>query len=167
MATGQSLFSITASDYMPPSTIAAVPATRNTTNPLKVLEFVDTIKTVAIFLCVMPRTYSAATGITARLLWSSAATSGNAKWDIEIDKVIDGTTDITADSFDTVNTVTVATTATANVGDYDDIAIVDANLDGVAGGDTFRLKLSRDAADAADTINSNSCDFVSLEVRET
>ena len=164
MASGDSLFTWTAHANEPPTTNFAIFATRNSHF---VLEFDAATAWSAVFRGVLPRNY-AGSGVTVRVGWMGAsATSGNVKWNAQIERHQDETDDLDSDSFATAQTTTAAAPATSGQVQYTDIAFTSgAQMDSVATGEGFRLKVTRDAADGADTMTGNA-QLLTVEIRET
>jgi hypothetical protein len=118
----------------------------------------------------MPQSYAGTTGVTVRVFWSAdGVATGNVKWDGFFEEIADDTFDIDADGFTASPQTVTATTATVDGEvDYASITFTDgAQMDSVAAGDLFRFKLERDAADAADTMNSNDAQVLGVEIQET
>lgn len=113
----------------------------------------------ASFSGYMPDHYDAG-GVTLTIVWSSDATSGNVKWDAAFKSFTDDADDIDSKAYAAVNTTTVATASAAGEPDYATITFTDgADMDSVAAGEYFRLTITRDSADAADTMNSNDAEL--------
>jgi hypothetical protein len=121
-------------------------ATLDTRNTHPVLDFDTTTAETAYFHGVVPSNYGTE-GVTVEM-WCAAttATSGTVGWLVAFEK-LDGL-DIDADSFasdQTVSTVTVPAASgevfsnTANITDG-------ANIDSIAAGDAFRIRITRNVA---------------------
>ena len=164
MASGESLITFTAHSNEPPGANYAFVDTRN---GHLVLTFDAASAWVAIFSGVLPRNYAGG-GITVRIGWIAAtATAGNVKWNAQFERHQDETDDLDADSFATAQTVTVAAPANSGAMQYSDIVFTDgAQMDSIAAGESFRVKLSRDAADVADTM-AGYAQMKTFELRET
>lgn len=108
-------------------------------------------------------------GLTVTIVWrSEAAASGNVKWDAFIERNQDDVTDMDADSFATEQTVTDTAASVAGEPSYATITFTDgAQMDSLADGEEYRLKIERDQADAADTMNSDDAQITSILVEET
>lgn len=162
MATGNTLIIFRPSDDEPPATNYATFDTRN--NHL-VLDFDDTTSEGAVFKGVMPRHYGGG-GITVYVHWAAtSATSGTVGWLVAIERV--GTAlDIDADSFAGDQTVTAANTSgTSGIVTITNVAITDgANMDSLAVGEAFRLKIYRDVAN--DTVTGDA-ELYAVEIKET
>ena len=163
MASGDTLLAWRAQDYEPPS---ADPATIDRRNAHFVLDFDASTNESAVFGGVMPRNYAGG-GVTVYLHYAmSAATSGDVDWDTSFERVGDQQLDIDADSFATANSVD-NTTVPATSGNVDivNVAHTDgAEIDSIAVGEYFRLKVTRDAA--SDTATGDA-ELVAVEIKET
>lgn len=122
------------------------PATFNTRNTTPVLEFDTTTQEATVFVGVLSSGY-AGRGITVSIHWAAAtATSGTVGWDVAIERVGAGSQDLDSDGFATAQTIT-ATTVPGTSG-FIAITSVDisngANMDSLAAGEFFRLRVRRD-----------------------
>lgn len=116
---------------------------------------------------MMPPNYGGG-GITVYIHYAmSSATSNAVKWDVFFERIGDQQQNITSDGFATEQSVTVTVPATAGLVDVTSIAFTDgAQIDSIAVGEGFRLKLERDQADAADTA-SGDAEFWGMRITET
>lgn len=164
MASGDTLVLLTALHNEPPATAYA---TFDTRNGHPVLDFDAAADEDAIFTSVLPRHYAGG-GLTVSLRWAAtSATSGNCKWNVQIERLEDEGTDMDADSFAAAQTVTAAAPATSGAVQYSDVTFTaGAQMDSLAAGEMFRLKVTRDANDAGDTMTGDA-ELVSVEIRET
>lgn len=122
----------------------------------------------ASFSGVMPAHYAGTTGVTLTLMWSSDATSGNVKWDAAFKSFTVDADDMDSKQYAAVNTATEATASAAGEIQYTDITFTDgADMDSVAAGEYFRLTITRDSADAGDTMNSNDAELIAVLLTET
>lgn len=130
------------------------------------LAFDTTTQEAAIWTSILPRNYSGG-GLTvyvhAKL---ESATSGTLGWTVEIERMDDGTTNLTSDSFASAQTITAATVpGTAGISMVSSVAISSgSNMDSLAAGEMFRLRLKRDVA------NDNAAgdgQVLMVEVKET
>ena len=164
MATGDTLVVFTALNNEPPSSNYSTVDTRN---GHVVLDFDDTTGESAIFSGVMPQHYAGTTGVTVYLHYSmTSATSATVDWDVSFERIGDGQLDIDSDSFEAVNSVD-DTTVPGTSGHIDVVSVAftnGADMDSVAKGESFRVKVARDAAsDDA----SGDAELYKVELRET
>lgn len=142
------------------------PATFDTRNNHPVLDFDAATNESIVFSGVMPQHYAAG-GVTVYLHYAmSTATSGDVDWDVAFERVGDQQQDIDADSFATVQSVD-NTTVPATSGFVDVVSVAfttGAQMDSVAAGEKFRLKVTRDAV--SDTA-AGDAELVGVELRET
>lgn len=163
MASGDSLLLFDASSNRPPSSNYATLGYRN--GHLH-LEFDDTTNEDAIFSGLMPQSYAGG-GVTVYLHYAmTSATSGDVDWDVAFERVGDQQQDIDSDSFAAANSVDNTTVpATSGNVNVADVAFTDgADMDSVAAGEYFRMKVMRDAS--SDTATGDA-ELITVEIRET
>jgi hypothetical protein len=163
MASGDTLCIFTATSNDPPATNYATLATRNA-HP--VLQFDATTQESALFTAVLPRNYAGG-GVTVYIHWTAAtATTGTIGWLVSFERMSDDTTDLDSDSFATAQTVTAATVpGTTGVMKVTNVAVTNgANMDSIAVGESFRLKVDRDVAN--DTA-AGDAEIHAVEIKET
>lgn len=163
MASGDSLLIFGAYDNQPPATAYA---TLDTRNSIPCLDFDTTTAEAAVFAAVLPRSYAGG-GITVYLHWAAtSATTGTIGWTVEFERIGDGQQDVDADGFATAQTVTAATVpATSGHVDITNVAVTNgANMDSIAVGEMFRLRVKRDVAN--DTA-AGDAELLAVELRET
>lgn len=165
MASGDTLAIFTAKNNEPPASAAAIPDKRNN-HP--VLDFApDTTNESAVFSSVMPQNYAGTTGVTVYIHYAmSSATSGNIDWDAAFERIGDQQQDIDSDGFAAANSTDNTTVpGTSGLVDIISITFTDgADMDSVAVGESFRLKITRDGI--SDTATGDS-ELVKVEIRET
>lgn len=154
---GQTIASFNAFQAHAPASNPAASATRNA---IPVLEFDASTPQQARWLVQIPNGYTAST-VTVLLRWTTTATSGNGRWGVRFWDVTG--VDVDSDSFATASESTTACSGTAGTTVVTSIGSV--NLDGTAGGEVAILEVYRDTGDGADTINSNTLQLMSVEVR--
>lgn len=163
MASGDTLLVFTPLHNEPPT---SNPATLDLRNNHPVLDFDATTNESAVFSAVMPRSYAGG-GLTVSIHYAmSSAISGDIDWDVAFERIGDDELDIDSDSFAAVNSVDSTTVlGTSGKVDIVNIAFTDgADMDSVAVGEAFRLKVTRDAAnDSA----AGDAELVAVEVKET
>lgn len=163
MASGTTLLIFVPQCNEPPSSNAATPDIRNQ-HP--VLDFDDTTNESAVVSAVMPRSYAGG-GVTVYLHYAmTSATSGDVDWDVAFERIGDQQQDIDSDSFASVQSVD-NTTVPGTCGNVDIVSIAFTNgaqMDSVAVGEGFRLKMTRDAA--SDTATGDA-ELRFVEIKET
>jgi len=162
MASGDTLVVFTPLHNEPPASNAA---TIDLRNQHPVLDFDTTTGESAVFSTIMPRNYAGG-GVTVYVHWAaSTATTGTIGWLVGFERI--GTAlDIDADSFAADNTVTAATVSgTSGIVVITNTTFTDgADMDSVAVGEAFRLKITRDVAgDSA----AGDAELLAVEIKET
>lgn len=163
MASGDTLLILTPHSFVLPS---SNPAAYSSRNGHPCLAYDDTTNEDAIASELMPQHYGGG-GLTIYIHYSMAsATSGDVDWDIALERIGDQQLDIDADSFAAVNSVDNTTVpGTSGYVDIVSITFTDgADMDSIAVGEAFRLKLTRDAA--SDTATGDA-EVHRVEIRET
>ncbi|KKM82272.1 hypothetical protein LCGC14_1321210 [marine sediment metagenome] len=163
MASGDTLLVFTPLHNEPPASNFATLDLRNL-HPL--LDFDPTTNESAIFSGIMPRSYGGG-GITVYLHYAmTSATSGDIDWDVALERIGDQQQDIDSDGFVAVNGVdNTAVPGTSGLVDIVAVTFTDgADMDSVAVGEAFRLKVTRDAA--SDTA-AGDAELVAVEIKET
>jgi hypothetical protein len=162
MATGNTLCIFTPQGYEPP---ASNYATFDTRNSHPILDFDQTTQEGAVWSGVLPRHYAGG-GITVYLTWTTSVTSGTVGWDVSIERIGAAQQDIDADGFATAQTVTAATVpATSGNTSVTSVAISSgANMDSLAAGEAFRIRVRRDVAN--DTAAADA-ELLAVEIKET
>lgn len=141
-------------------------ATFNTRNLHPTLDFDTTTQETAIWTAVLPSVYAGG-GLTVDVYFAAAtATTGTIGWDVAIERIDASSLDIDADSFATAQTITAATVpGTSGQILKSSVAITSgANLDSLAAGEAFRIRLRRDVAN--DTATGDA-QMIAMLVRET
>jgi len=164
MASGDTLCKFGPLHNEPPSSNAA---TWDTRNQHPVLDFDASTNESAVFSDIMPQHYAGTTGVTVYIHYSmSSATSDTVDWDVAFERIGDQQLDVDGDSFAAVNSVDdTAVPGTSGLVDVVSISFTDgADMDSVAAGELFRLKITRDAVsdDAA-----GDAELHGIEIRET
>ncbi len=145
---------------------ATVYATLDTRNQHPVLDFDATTNESAVFTGIMPRSYAGG-GLTVYIHYAmSSAVAGNIDWDAAFERIGDQQQDIDSDGFAAVQSVDNTTVpGTSGLVDIVSIAFTDgAQMDSIAVGESFRIKITRDAA--SDTATGDG-ELVALEIKET
>lgn len=137
-------------------------ATLDTRNSLAVLDFDAATDEAAIFSGVIPNYADLSSGLKIRLAWmATSATSGNVRWGVQLERC---TTDLDADSFDTATLVTSAANGTSGIVTVAEITAT--NIDSLAVGDTFRIRIYRDADDATNDTMTGDAELIAVEVQQ-
>lgn len=174
MASGDSLLIFTAMNNEPTdadyATLDAI-LTTSTDEPDDVVPVLDfdpgATQEYASFAAHMPSQYAGTTGLTVTLIWTSEATTGDVKWDVAF-KALADTTNLLSSTYAAVQTITTTTDATARDINTSTITFTDgAQIDSIAAGEYFRMLVTRDSIDAADTMNSNDAELISVYIKET
>lgn len=163
MASGDTLLTFFPQDNEPPTSNYATFDTRNS-HP--VLDFDDTTQETAIFTGILPRHYAGG-GITVYVHWAAtSAITGTIGWDVAFERIGDSQQDIDADGFATAQTITAVTVpGTSGHVDITNVAVTDgANIDSIAVGEVFRLRVRRDVAN--DTATGDA-ELRGVELKET
>jgi hypothetical protein len=151
----------TALDNQPPSSSYA---TFNTRNTIGVLEFDASSAESAVFVGIIPEGADFTTGIKVRIVWMGAtATSGNVIWTSAFER---GTTDLDTDDFATgIDSSASAASGTSGIVTITSIDHSGSQIDSAVAGDPFRLKITRKAADASDTMTGDA-QLISVEIQQ-
>jgi hypothetical protein len=146
---------------------ASVYATLDTRNSHPILDFDKDTDEEAVFPGVMPRHYDGG-GVEVMLVWmADGVTVNNVVWDAQWERHADDAFDLDADGFAAVQSVTAAAPSADGEVSYDDITFTDgAEMDSVAVGESFRLKIRRDANNGSDSLDADA-QLLRVEVRET
>lgn len=164
MASGQTLAIFTPLNNEPP---ASAFATLDLRNGHPVLDFDAGVAENAIFTFVLPRNYGGG-GLTVYIHWAAtSAITGDCVWNAAFERIGEGQQDIDADGFATAQAATATAPATSGNVDIQAIPFTDgAQMDSLAVGEAFRLKITRDAANASDTMTGDA-ELVAVEIKET
>jgi hypothetical protein len=137
-------------------------ATLDTRNSIAVLDYDAATDEAAIFSGVIPDYANLASGLKIRLAWmATTATSGNVRWGVQLMRC---NTDLDSDSFDTATLVTSAANGTSGIVTVAEITTT--ALDGLAVGDTFRIRIYRDADDATNDTMTGDAELIAVEVQQ-
>lgn len=163
MATGNTLLIFKPQDNEPPASNYATVDTRNSE---LVLDFDDTTAEGAVFKGLLPRNYAGG-GITVYVHYAAtSAVTGTGGWTVEFERVGSAQQDIDSDGFATAQTVTAATVpGTSGHIAILNVAVTDgANIDSIAVGEAFRLRIKRDVANDTAT---GDLELYAVELKET
>ena len=155
----KTLARFTPRENQPPATAFA---TLDTRNSIAVLDFDAATDESAIFSGVIPDYANLASGIKIRIVWmATTATSGNVRWGAQLMRC---NTDLDADSFDTATLGTSAANGTSGIVTVAEITAT--AIDGLTVGDTFRVKIYRDADDAVNDTMTGDAELIAVEVQQ-
>lgn len=163
MASGNTLFTLYPQNNVPPSSAFATPDLRG---GVPVLDFDDTTAEAAVFFVVLPRNYAGG-GITFYVTWAAtSAITNTIGWTLEFERIGDGQVDIDSLSWTSVQTITAATVpGTSGNTKITNVAVSNgANMDSIAVGELFAIRLKRDVANDNAT---GDAEFLSMEAKET
>lgn len=165
MASGDTLFVFHPYHNEPP---ASNYATLDTRNLHPCLDFDAATNESAVFSGVMPRHYAGG-GVTVIVHWAATSDTTDTHhcfWDAAFERIAEGDLDVDADSFADVNSLdTDHCNATSGKLTTTEIGFSDgADMDSVAVGEHFRLKITRDAANDDMT---GDAELYAIEIKET
>ena len=163
MASGDTLLTLTPLGSEPPSTAFATLDLRNN-HPA--LDFDPTANESVVFSSTMPRHYAGG-GVTVYLHYAmTSAVALTVDWDVAFERIGDQQQDIDSDGFAAVQSVDNTTVpGTSGFVDIVSIAFTDgAQMDNVAAGEGFRIKITRDAVSDDAT---GDAELLFIELKET
>lgn len=166
MASGDTLATFFPQNNMPPS---AAFATLDARNGYAVLDFDDTTDESAVFWGYMPRNYAGG-GITVTVGWmATSATTGTISLDVAFMSITDDADDLDTKAFAAANNANPTTASATGEVDYIAITFTDgADMDSVAAGEVFLMKVTRDANGTTSTDDlSGDMELVFVEIKET
>ncbi len=167
MASGDTLLVFGPLNNEPP---AAAYATFDTRNAHPTLDFDGATDEECVFTGVMPRNYAGG-GLTVYLHASfTTATSGSCRWQADIERMDASSLDIDADGFTgTFQSVGVTAPGTSGQIIVGAIAFTSgAQMDSLAAGEPFRLKIRRDADGTSGTDDiTTDAELLAVEIKET
>ncbi len=166
MASGDTLGTIIPQQNEPPASAFATPDLRNI-HP--VLDFDGSTDEEAVFTGVLPRHYAGG-GLTVRLFVAfTSATTGTSRWQAAIERIDASGLDVDADSFAAFQSAGVAAPGTSGqVVTCDIVFTSGAQMDSLAAGELFRLKVRRDADGTSGTDDiTTDAELFGVEIRET
>jgi len=150
-----------------PVACAATPDRRNS---LPVLDFDAIINELAMFQGVMPRHYSAATGITCTVtVMATSATTLDMSFAIFLKSVTSNVDDLDVKNFAAPQT-NAAVDAPTTLGATREFTITftdGAQMDSIAAGEPYYLLFMRDAQDGTNDNMDGDAELVSIEVQDT
>lgn len=166
MASGDTLLVFTASDNVPPASAYATPDTRN---GHLVLDFDGASDEEAVFHSVLPGHYAGG-GLTLRLfVMLTSATSGTMRWQAAVERHQASSDDLDSDSFASFQSAGVSAPGTSGMVVTVDITFTaGAQMDSLAAGESFRLKIRRDADGTSGTDDiTTDAELYAAHLKET
>lgn len=167
MASGDTLCTFFPTDNEPPSSNYA---TLDTRNGHPVLDFDGATDEEAVFSGVMPRNYAGG-GLTVYIhVAFTSATSGSGRLQADIERINASSLDIDSDSFTgTFQSAGVSAPGTSGQVVVGSIAFTSgAQMDSLAAGEPFRLKVRRDADGTSGTDDiTTDMELVAVEIKES
>jgi hypothetical protein len=156
---------------VPPATTYATPDARaggsTPAESFPVWDFDDTTAEHLDFHCVLSPTYAGG-GLTVRIYWSAtSATTNSCVWNAAIRRINDDGEDIdTSQTYD-FNAVTATTANVSGEVKYSEITFTSgADMDSLAAGEQFVLRVKRDASNGSDNMTGDA-ELHSVTIRET
>ena len=141
-------------------------ATLDTRNQHPCLDFDDTTNEYAVWSAILPRNYDGG-GIVVLLHFAMTSAEVNTvDWDAAFERIGDQQLDIDGDSFAAVQSVDNTTVpGTSGLVDIVSISFTNgAQMDSIAVGELFRIKINRDAA-SDDAVGD--AELLAVELQET
>lgn len=168
MASGDTLATFFATDGEPPSSNYA---TLDTRNGVPVLDFDSATDESIVFGGFMPRHYAGG-GVTVTVGWmatDTTVTPHTVSIDVAFMSVTDDADDLDTKSFAAANNVNSEEASASGEVQYATVTFTDgADMDSVAAGEYFRLKVTRDADGTTSTDNlTDDMELVFVEIKET
>ena len=150
----------TATDNQPPASLFAQLDTRNS---IAVLAYDPAAVESGVFVATMPEAATLGSGLIVRLHFMMAtATSGNVRWRVAFERC--PTRNLGAgDNFATAVEANGAANATSGV--ITTTAITVTNIDSIAAGDLFRLRVTRVGDDVTNDTASGDAQLIAVEIR--
>lgn len=173
MASGDTLLILSPLHGTPPATIYAtldtIAGASTPAEAIPVLDFDDTTQEYMDFYCVMPTTYAGG-GLTIIIGYSAAeAATDVVDWEIALRRIADDAEDLDTDAH-TYSYNDVVDTAPSAVGEvaYATITFTDgADMDSVAAGEYFILRITRDPTPNSGTDVTGDASLHFIHVKET
>lgn len=170
MASGNTLLVFTARDGVPSATAGAAHAIlaggSTPAEGVPILAYDSGTDEHADFVGVLPRHYAGG-GLTLTLHWASTQTSNAVVWNAAFRRIADDAEDVdTSHTYD-FNAVTATTASAVGEVDYATIAFTDgADMDSLAVGELFNLRITRDADNGSDNMTGDAY-LIAVEIKET
>lgn len=172
MASGDTLIVLSPYDGAPPATLYATMDTlAGTSTPaedIPVLDFDDTTQEYIDFYCMMPAHYGGG-GVTVQIVFSTVDTTDVVAWQAAFRRVADDAEDLdtTAQTYDYNEVIATAPSVVGEVA-YDNITFTNgADMDSVAAGEYFILRVTRDPTPSSGTNVTGDASIHSILIKET
>jgi hypothetical protein len=164
MASGETLAVFVAASSEAPS---ANYATFDVRNNHLVLDFDAATDEETYFTGILPSNYAGG-GMSIDLYWmaTSPSTTGDVVWTAAYEELDPNNNDLDSDNFGSASTATTTTNGTTGKIAETSLTISHANMGSPAAGDPFRLKITRDANAAGDTMATDA-ELLAVHCRET
>ena len=161
---GELLHSWTVDQAVSPATGGARIEVRN---EHRVAYFSDHTPQSLNFAGVLSRVYAGG-GLTVNIVWTSrTAVIGDVVWDVAVESFTPDADDLDVDTFAAANTVTDTIGSAAGEPMVAACTFTDgADMDSLAAGEYFRLSVTRDTEDEADTLVGDA-QIIAVEVIQT
>lgn len=132
------------------------PAQAGSRNGRALLAF-DQATNESVFLeGFVPEYYDGSTDLDVLIQWAgNGVVVGDVKWNVEFER-INTSKDLDTDSFAAAQTGTTTTAGVDGETVITTISFTNAQADGVQPGDVYRIRLTRDASNAADTMAADA-----------
>lgn len=142
-------------------------ATLDTRNGHLVLDFDATTDESAVFKSILPRHYAGG-GLTVSIHWTAtSATSGSCRWQVQLEAI--SGQDIDSDGFASAQSNGGTANGTSGIETVTTVTFTDgAQMDSLAAGGAFRLKVTRDADGTSGTDDmTGDAELIAVEIKET
>jgi hypothetical protein len=175
MASGDTLLVLNPHNAVPPATLAATFDTiAGGSTPNENWPCIDFDASSSEYMdfpnLVMPQHYAGTTGITVTIVWaapSETTVTDECRWEVALQRVNDDAVALTVDAAYAYNGVSADPPSVANEVAYDNITFTDgADMDSVAAGEMFNLRIYRDHDHADDTATGDCC-LLAIHIKET
>ena len=168
MASGDTLLVFQAAQGEPTDSYPATYGTRGSDSHPVMLFDAGANNESIMFTSIMPRNYGGG-GVTVYIHYSMTSATGNEIiWQVAFERIGDQQLDIDNAGFETAN-VSAATTVPSTSGYVDVIAITftdGVDMDSVAVGELFRIKITRNSASVDDDA-AGDAELHAIEIKET
>ncbi len=169
MASGETLYITNALGFSSPYSAAATPAQiiAGDGTVLNVYDFDPAVNERIEINFPMPQNYNAANGIDVILQWSSAVAGDNiVRWEAEFKQLRDDTDAFDIKTYSAERTTEQITATVITQPQYTTIPFTNSQAASIDPGTHCFVRITRDAVDAGDTMNSNDAELWSVELRE-